>query len=113
MITVAKQFLNGDNMNDIGKTAHVLKYSDGRCVVGAFDKIIHEDSIWTGYRSVLSFILHKSIFLHFLHHGTIFCDKYITSDYRKKYMDDDGSGVFPEQNVIKIYNEKYQKTYSN
>ena len=82
-------------MNDIGKIEHVLKDSHGRCVVGFSDKILHEGSIWTGYRAVLYFILHKSIFLHFVHHGTIFYDKYITSDYRKKYIDDDGSGVFP------------------
>ena len=28
-------------------------------------------------------------------------------------MDDDGSGVFPTKKVRKLYNEKYQKTYSN
>ena len=28
-------------------------------------------------------------------------------------MDDDGSGVFPKQKFRKLYNKKYQKTYSN
>ena len=28
-------------------------------------------------------------------------------------MDDDGSGIFPKQRVRKLYNAKYQKTYSN
>ena len=28
-------------------------------------------------------------------------------------MDDDGGGFFPKQNVRNLYNEKYQKTYSN
>ena len=64
-------------------------------------------------RAVLSFILQKSIFIHFVHHGTIFYDKYITSDDRKKYINDDGSGVFPKQNFRNPYNTKYQKTYSN
>ena len=50
---------NGMSMNDIGKRAHVLKHSHGRSVVGAFDKILHGGSIWTGTRSVISFILHK------------------------------------------------------
>ena len=86
-------------MNDIGKRAHVLKHSHGRYVVGAFDKILHDGSIWTGNREVLSFILHKSKFLHFVHHGTIFYDKYITSDDRKKYMDDDGSGNFQNKRL--------------
>ena len=72
-------------MNDIVKRAHVMKNSHGRCVVGAHDKILHEGYIWTGHRSVLSFILHKSIFLHFVHHGKIFYDKYITSYDRNKY----------------------------
>ena len=79
-------------MIDIGKIAHVLKHSHGRCVVGAFDKSLHDGSIWAGHRAVLYFILHKSIFIHFVHNGTIFYDKYITSDDRKKYIDDDGRG---------------------
>ena len=54
----------------------------------------HEGSIWTRHRAILSFILQKSIFIHFVHHGTKFYDKYITSDDRKKYMDDDGCGIF-------------------
>ena len=44
---------------------------------------------------------------------TIFYEKYITSDDRKKDMDDDGSGVFTKKMVRKLYNIKYQKTYSN
>ena len=66
-------------------------------MVGAFDKNLHEGYIWTGHRAVLSFILHKSIFLHFVHNGKIFYGKYISSDNKKKYIDDDGSGVFPKQ----------------
>ena len=106
-------FYDGDNMKDIWKRAHVLKHSHGRCMVCTFDKNLHEGSIWTGHRAVLYFILHRSIFLQFVHQGTRFYDKYITSDDRKKYIDDDGSGVFPKQKVIKRYNAKYQKTYSN
>ena len=60
-----------------------MKNSHGRCVVGAFDKILHEGYICTGRRAVLSFILHKSIFLYFLYNGTRFYGKYITSDYKK------------------------------
>ena len=30
-------FYYGENMNDIGKIAHVLKHSYGRCVIGYFD----------------------------------------------------------------------------
>ena len=98
-------------MNDIGKREHSMKHSHGRCVVGAFDKILHEVSIWNGNRAVLYFILHKSIFLHFVHNGTKVYEKYITSDDKKKYIDHDGSGVFPKKNVRKQYNAKFQKTY--
>ena len=53
----------------------------------------------TGHRDVLSFILHQSIFIHSLHNGKIFYDKYITSDDKKKYIDDDGSGVFQNKSL--------------
>ena len=76
-------FYDGDNMNDIGKRAHVLKHSHGRCVIGASDNFFHEGYIWTGHIAGLSFILHKSIFIHFVHNGTKFYDKYISS--LKKY----------------------------
>ena len=62
-------FLNGVTMNDIGNREHILKHTCGRCVVGAFDTNLHEGSIWNVPRSVTYFILHKSIFIHFLHHG--------------------------------------------
>ena len=61
---------------DIDKIAHILKHSHGRCVVGAFDKILHEGFIWNGPIAVLYFILHKSICIHFVHHGTNFYEKY-------------------------------------
>ena len=72
-------------MNGTGKRAHVLKHSHGRCVIDAFDKSLHEGLIWTGYRAVLSFILHKSIFIHFVHNGTIFYERYISPEKRKIY----------------------------
>ena len=64
-------------------------------------KNIHEGSIWNGHRAVLYFILHKSIFIYFVHYGTRFHDKYITSADRKKYIDDDGSGI-PKNKMLEI-----------
>ena len=58
-------------------------------------------------------LFQKSIFLHFVRHGTSFYDKYITYDDKKKYIDDNGSRIFPKQNIRNIYNAKYQETYSN
>ena len=94
-------------MNEIRKRVHVLNHSHGRYVVDTLDKILHEGSTWTGRIAIIYFIL------HFVHHGTKFYEKYITSYDRKKYMDDDWNGLFPKQNVRKLYNEKYQKNYSN
>ena len=74
---VTKKLFNGMTMNDIGKRSHVLKHSHESFVVGTFDKILHEGYIWTGHRTDLSFILHKSIFIYFLHHGSKFYEKCI------------------------------------
>ena len=71
-------------MNDIGKGARVLNNSQGRCVVCAFDKNLHEGFIWTGHRAVIFFILHKSTFLHFVHHGNNVYDRNIKAEDRKK-----------------------------
>ena len=39
----------GVNIKDIGKIAHAMNYSHGRCLVGSFDKISYEGSIGTGH----------------------------------------------------------------
>ena len=75
MLTVMAQYFNGRNMNDMSKIAHGIKHSHGRCVVGAFDKILHEGNIWTGHRAVLYFILHIYIFINFLYRGAKFQDR--------------------------------------
>ena len=86
-VNVGETVLNdGENINDIGKRAHELKHSHGRCVIGSFDKFLHEGSIWTGHRAVLSFIFHKSIFINFVHNATRFHDKYISSKNRLKIL---------------------------
>ena len=54
--------------------------------MGALDKILHEGSIWNGHRAILSFILNKSIFIYFVHHGTKFYDRYINSYDRKNIL---------------------------
>ena len=48
-----------------------------------------------------------------MHNGTRFYDKYISTKNRLKYIDDDGSGVFPKILVRNWYNARYQNTYSN
>ena len=98
-MVVKTVFYDGENMNEIGKRAYLMEHSHGRCVIGAFDTFLYEDSIWTGHRAVILCILDKSIFLHFVHNGTIFYDKYISSEKRKQIIDDDGSGVPPHKKV--------------
>ena len=46
-------FNDEENTNDIGKRAHVLKHSHGRCIISSFDNILHEGSLWTGRRDVI------------------------------------------------------------
>ena len=50
---VVKIFFNGTTINIKGKRASVIKHSHGRFMVGDFDKILHEGSIWNGQGSVL------------------------------------------------------------
>ena len=110
---VVKQFFNGENINDVGKRAHVLKHSHGRCVIGSFNTILHEGSLWNGHRAIISFILHKSIFLHFVHNGTKVYDKYISTKNRLNYFDDNGSGVLPKIIAKKWFNTKDHRSYSH
>ena len=102
-VNVGETVLNGITMNDVEKRAHFIKNSHGRCVVGDFDQKYHEGYILNGHRAVLYFILHKTMFLHSIHHGTKFYDRYIKSNRRTKYVDDDGSGVKPKQKVGNIF----------
>ena len=99
---VAKQFFNGTNMNDIGKISHVLKHSHRRCAFSAFDKFLHEGYTWAGPRAVIYFILQKSIFLHFVHHGTKCYDKHITTDDRTNLLMMMGV-IFFKNRMIEIF----------
>ena len=100
-------------MNDIGKRAHVLNNSHGKCVDGAFDKILHEGSIWADHRTVLLFILHKSIFLHFAHHGTRFMTNIYHQIIERNILMMMGVLFFLKQEIRRLYNTKYQNTISN
>ena len=93
-------------MNNTGKIAHALKHSHRRHVIGAFDKKLHKGSIWNRHRSVLSLILQKSTFIHFINHATKFYDGYINYDDRKN-IGDDGSVVKPKKKFGNISDSKY------
>ena len=81
-------------------------------MIGDFDNNLHKGYICTGTRAILYFILHKSIFLHYVHHGTKCYDKYINTDDTKN-IDDDESSVFPKQRDRNPYNAKYQVAYGD
>ena len=53
------------------------------------------------------------MFLHFVHNGTKFYDKYISTKNRLKYFDDDGSGVLPKILARNFNNTKDHRSYSN
>ena len=75
-----------------GCRAHILKHLHGRMIFGPFENVFHEVTLWSGYRSVISSILTKQIFLHFFRHGNRFYNRYLNSVDKRKYIDDDGSG---------------------
>ena len=68
-------------------------------IFGPFEKVFHESTLWSGYRSVISFILTKQIFLHFYRHANQFYDRYLDSINRNNYIDDDGSGEKPKLEI--------------
>ena len=86
IITLGKNIIGGDTVFydgvktcDFGNRAHILKHSHGRMVFGPFEKVFHEGTMWSRYRSVISFIIKKQIFLHFFRHKHQFYDRYLNS----------------------------------
>ena len=75
---------------DVGNRIHILKHSHGRMIFGPFERVFREGTQWSGFRSVISFILTKQIFVNFFRHQNNFYDRYINSANRKKYIDRDG-----------------------
>ena len=51
-------FYDGVKTSDLGSRAHILKH---RMIFGPFEKKKHKDTLWSGYRAVISFILTKKI----------------------------------------------------
>ena len=82
------------------------------CVVGAFDKILHEGSIWTRPRSVLSLSSTNQYFftLYIMVQDFLTYIQHLIE--KKKYISDDRSHIFPKQKVRKLYNATYQNKYS-
>ena len=79
-------FYDGVKTSDLGIRAHILKHLHGRMIFGPFEKVFHEGTLWSGYRDVISFILTKTIFLHFFRHGVWFCNRYINTADKKSIL---------------------------
>ena len=88
-----KVFYKGVMYSDLCKIVHSLNNLCYRCVVGPFEIWSHEGTLWWGHIVLISFILHKSTFLHLFYHGDIFYNIYIKSDTRTKYICDYGMGM--------------------
>ena len=71
---------------DLGQRAHVPKNLHGRCIVGPFERVFHEISLWRRNRAIVSFIFHKSIFVHFHHKGDVFYNRYSNTEGGGKDM---------------------------
>ena len=92
IITLGKYIIGGDTVSydgvkscDFGNRAHILKNSHGRMVFGSFEKVFNEGTLWSGYRSVISFILTKTIFPHFYRHANQFYDRYLNLEKNQIY----------------------------
>ena len=72
MLVAKTHFYDGIIIDDLGIISCVLNHLYGRCVVVPFDIFFDEGTMWIGHRSVISFILHESVFLYFYHHGDFF-----------------------------------------
>ena len=120
-------------MSNLVKRAPVFKHSRVRFVVGSFDKNTHEGSICNGSISVISCIIPKNIFLHFVYYGRIFMTnilKYKTEQdtlimmkvvedqnnsiekYCAKYMNACGSKLYVSKGNMVIRREIQWKKYS-
>ena len=74
----------------------ILGTDHGRMVFGTFEKVFHEGTLWSGYRSVISFILTKQTFLRFYRHQDHFYDRYLNLVNKTNDIDNDGSGEKPK-----------------
>ena len=72
-------FLNGEKMNDIGKRAHVLKHSHGRCVIGSFDKFY----MYALFGLVIELLYHLSSTNQYFFTFCIMAQNVMTSIYQK------------------------------
>ena len=52
-------FCDGVKKSDLGSRAHILKHLHRRMIFGPFEKVLHEGTLWSGYRAVIFFILTK------------------------------------------------------
>ena len=66
IITLGKDISAGDTVfyagvktSDLGSRAHILKFLHGGMIFGPFENKFHEGTLWSGYRSVIYFILTK------------------------------------------------------
>ena len=92
IITLGKDIIRGDTLFydgvktcDFGNRSHILKHSHGIMVFGPFEKFYNEGTLWSGYRSVISFILTKQN-LYFYRHQNQFYDRYLNLVNKTKIL---------------------------
>ena len=80
----------------LGSRAHVFKQLPWKNDIWSIWKKIHEGNLWRVHRAVISFILTRQISLHFCFNGETFYNLYINKTDKKRYLDDDDTGVEPK-----------------
>ena len=79
-------FYYGVKTSNLGSRAYILKHLHGRMIFCPFEKVFHEGTLWSGYRTLISFILAKQIFLHLFRHGDRFYNRYLNSVDKKNIL---------------------------
>ena len=88
-------FYDGVKTSDLGSRAHELQHLHGRMIFGPFDffstKVLFGEDI-EPYFPLSS----QKKFLYFCRHRDRFYNRYINTTDKKRFLDDDGTGVKPK-----------------
>ena len=79
-------FNEGVISSHFGSIYHILKHLHGIMVFCTFEKVFHEDTLWSGYGALIYLIRTKEIFLHFFRHGNRFYNRYLNSVNKKSIL---------------------------
>ena len=84
-----------------------MNHLDGRCIAGPFEKLFREVTLCRGNSAVVSFIIHKTISLHFYHRGDVFYSIYIEKE-DKNYIGGNDKSIRPRYKYSKKFRGSFR-----